>query len=225
MRRPRSVVARYGTLTVLHQNEAGAYLVSTAALAAGVPQGALQPLFTVPAGVTPFDLEQDSHGRFYLSDPAANKVYQLDRAGRSSAPSAGSRSRNPAAMIPKPSCRRASWPPGADPEGNDRLLVVDQAGPTNTSEWSAEGKLLRQFIGLQTNANNYGYAIDPEHPEDLYIRRRPGVADALQNGLCRGHVQGGRGVAGCRNRTAVASTRLATNRQRRWPQVPVLHFA
>ncbi len=52
------------------------------ALAAGVPQGALQPLFTVPAALTPFDLEQDSHGRFYLSDPGANKVYQLDRAGK-----------------------------------------------------------------------------------------------------------------------------------------------
>ncbi len=33
----------------------------------------------------------------------------------------------------------ATW---RDPEGNDRLLVVDQAGPTNTSEWSADGKLL-----------------------------------------------------------------------------------
>jgi len=30
VRRPRSVVARYGTLHVLHQNEAGSFMVSTA---------------------------------------------------------------------------------------------------------------------------------------------------------------------------------------------------
>lgn len=169
VRRPRSLVARYGTLYVLHQNEAGAYQVSSAALTAGVPQGALKPLFTVPAAVKPFDLEQDSHGRFYLSDPAANKVYQLDRAGKVLHTFGRRDVQKPGSYDPETFMSPGKLATWRDPEGNDRLLVVDQAGPTNTSEWSAEGNLLRQFVGLQTNANNYGYAIDPEDPEDLYI--------------------------------------------------------
>ena len=32
--------------------------------------------------IAPFDLEVDASGRFYLSDPAANKVCQLDASGR-----------------------------------------------------------------------------------------------------------------------------------------------
>ncbi|MGD0898128.1 MAG: hypothetical protein ABR915_09860, partial [Thermoguttaceae bacterium] len=169
VRRPRSVVARYGTLYVLHQNDAGAYLVSTAALAAGVPQGTLHPLFTVAAAITPFDLEQDSHGRFYLSDPGANKVYQLDREGRILRTFGRLNVQKPGSYDPETFMSPGKLATWRDPDGNDRLLVVDQAGPTNTSEWSAEGRLLRQFIGLQTNCNNYGYTIDREHPEDLYI--------------------------------------------------------
>ena len=169
MRRPLAVVARHGTLAVLHQNADGAYLVRAAALAEGVPQGPLQPLFTVPAGIRPFDLEQDSRGRFYLSDPGANKVYQLNHAGkvlrtfgRLAVQKSGSY--DPETLM-EPG-KLATW---RDPEGNDRLLVVDGAGPTMTSEWRADGKLLRQFVGLQTNANNYGYAVDPQQPQDLYI--------------------------------------------------------
>ena len=82
VRRPKSVVARYGTLQILHQDEAGGYVVSSVPLAGGVPQGAPRLLFAVPATIAPFDLEQDSHGRFYLSDPKANKVYQLDGTGK-----------------------------------------------------------------------------------------------------------------------------------------------
>ena len=166
---PRGMVARYGTLYVLHQNDAGAYLVSSVALAAGLPQGALQPLFTVPATITPFDLEQDSHGRFYLSDTGANQVYQLDGAGKVLRTFGRLAAQKPGSYDPETFMSPGKLATWRDPDGNDRLLVVDQAGPTNTSEWSADGKLLRQFVGLQTNANNYGYAIDPEHPEDLYI--------------------------------------------------------
>ena len=36
----------------------------------------------MPADITPADMEVDGHGRFYLSDPTANKVYQLDAAGK-----------------------------------------------------------------------------------------------------------------------------------------------
>lgn len=169
VRRPRSVVARYGTLHVLHQAEDGASIVSTAELTAGVPKGPLRPLFTVPVAITPFDLEQDSHGRLYLSDPGANKVYQLDGSGKILRTFGRLDVQKPGAYDPETFMSPGKLATWRDPEGNDRLLVVDQAGPTNTSEWNAEGKLLRQFVGLQTNSNNYGYAIDPEHPEHLYI--------------------------------------------------------
>ena len=43
-----------------------------------------------------------------------------------------------------------------DAQGEDRLLVVEQAGPNRVSEWSAEGRLLREFQSLQTKAND-GY--------------------------------------------------------------------
>ena len=98
-----------------------------------------------------------SDGRFYLSDPGVNKVYQLDRAGKILRTFGRLKAQKPGSYDPETLMspgKLANW---SDPEGNDRLLVVDQAGPTNTSEWSAEGKLLRQFVGLQTNSNNYGY--------------------------------------------------------------------
>jgi len=168
VRRPLGLVARNGTIYVLHQNGDGAYVISSAALSAGLP-GALQPQLTVPKSITPFDMERDSHGRFYLSDPGANKVYQLDRKGKILRTYGRLASQKPGKYDPETFMSPGKLAIWLDPEGNDRLLVVDQAGPTNTSEWSADGKLLRQFIGLQTKANNYGYAIDPEHPEDLYI--------------------------------------------------------
>jgi hypothetical protein len=169
VRRPLAVVARHGTLCVLHQNADGAYVVAAAALAAGVPQGPLAPVFTVPAAIQPFDLEQDSRGRFYLSDPGANKVYQMDRAGKVLHTFGRLRVQKPGSYDPETLMAPGKLATWRDPAGTDRLLAVDQAGPTMTSEWSADGKLLRQFVGLQTNSNNYGYAIDPEQPEDLYI--------------------------------------------------------
>ena len=100
---------------------------------------------------TPFDLEQDSHGRFYLSDPGANKVYQLDRAGKILRTFGRLTAQKPGSYDPETFMSPGKLATWRDPDGNDRLLVVDQAGPTNTSEWNAEGRLLRQFIGLQTN--------------------------------------------------------------------------
>ncbi len=167
--RPRGLVARNGELCVLHQNEAGSYVVSAVGLAEGLPQGNLQPLFTVPENLKPYDLEQDSRGRFYLSDPGANKVYQLDRAGKILHTFGRLSAQKPGSYDPETLMSPGKLACWRDAEGNDRLLIADQAGPTMTSEYTAEGKLLRQFVGLQTNSNNYGYAVDPERPEDLYI--------------------------------------------------------
>ena len=167
VRRPLALVARYGTLCILHQNAAGGHVVSAAALAAGIPQRPLEPLFTVPAGIKPFDLEQDSHGRFYLSDPGANKVYQVDHTGEILRTFGRLAVQKPGSYDPETLMAPGKLATWRDPDGNDRLLVVDGAGPTMTSEWSADGKQLRQFVGLQTNSNNYGYAVDPRQPQDL----------------------------------------------------------
>ena len=59
----------------------------------------------------------------------------------------------------------ATW---TDPQGMDRLLIVENEGPNRVSEWSSEGRLLREFLTLQTQSGN-GYAIDPENPRHAYV--------------------------------------------------------
>src|SRR5205085_11223358 len=68
------LVARDGTLHVLHDD--GGYKVSA------VKDGKVEPVFALAPDVQAFDLERDSHGRFYVSVPAANKVLQLDAVGK-----------------------------------------------------------------------------------------------------------------------------------------------
>ncbi len=170
------------------QAHGGGFVVSSAAIVNGLP-GAWQRVFAVPANITPADLEVDSHGRFYLSDSAANKVFQLDAQGKvtrtfgrqpvgrallpvaSPEPKTGKSARptfpmgtyDPQTfMAPE---KLATW---KDASGEDRLIVVEQAGPNRVSEWSANGKLLREFMSLQTYAND-GYGFDPEHPEHVYL--------------------------------------------------------
>ena len=64
----------------------------------------------------------------------------------------------------------AAW---TDREGNDRLIIVEQAGPNRAAEWSADGKLIREFLSLQTKAND-GYAIDPQDPSRIFIAGHKG---------------------------------------------------
>ena len=59
----------------------------------------------------------------------------------------------------------ATW---TDAQGQDRLIVVEKSGPNRVSEWSADGRLLREFLSLQTKAND-GYTFDPENPNHVYI--------------------------------------------------------
>lgn len=185
------------------QAEGNGFVVSSAAIVAGVPnvghvsnvpapqrhignvpvaqrhvenvphEGAWQRVFTVPANITPADLEVDRHGRFYLSDSAANKVFQLDAQGNVTRTFGRLPAQQPGGYDPQSFMapeKLATW---ADANGEDRLIVVEQAGPNRVSEWSADGRLLREFMSLQTYAND-GYGFDPEHPAHVYLPGKRG---------------------------------------------------
>ncbi|HEY0074129.1 MAG TPA: hypothetical protein VGB77_08515 [Abditibacteriaceae bacterium] len=164
---PQGLAGRNQKLYVLHrQSEAAS---SDFAISETEINGsAWRRVFTVPQKIRPFDLEVDSQGRFYLSDEEANKVFQLDVTGkvtqtfgRLSAQKPGAYDRE-TLMAPG---KLATW---KDAQGNDRLLIIENAGPNRVSEWSPQGKLLREFLSLQTKAND-GYAVDPDNPQHIYI--------------------------------------------------------
>lgn len=166
--RPQGMIARNGMLYVLY-NEDNAWKVGSFALENGVPKQPLKMLFKVDSSITPFDLEQDSKGRFYLSDSAKNKVYQLNTSGKilrtygKMAEQKGGSYDPETLMAP---AKLATW---TDKEGQCRVLIVENSGPNRVAEWSGEnGKLLREFPTYQTKANN-GYAIDPANPEHIYL--------------------------------------------------------
>ncbi len=171
---PISVVARWGDrLWVLHKEGAG-FAISSAALKAGLPEQTLTRSFTVPAEITPSDLEVDSHGRVYVADAKANKVFQfsadgklLHTFGKLPVQRSGSYDRESFMSPEKLACWR-------DAEGHDRLIVIEREGFDRVSEWSADdGRLIREWLSAQTFANA-GYAVDPRHPEQLYIQGHGG---------------------------------------------------
>jgi hypothetical protein len=101
-------------------------------------------------------------------DPAANKVFQLDRAGKLLLTYGHLDVQKPESYDPLTLMSPAKLATWVDHNGNDRLIIVEQAGPNRAAEWSADGKLLRDFLSLQTRAND-GYAIDPQDPQHIYI--------------------------------------------------------
>jgi len=167
--RPLGLAVRRGRLYILHAR-GGGFEVLSLALADGWQKARPALLFKVPDEVKPFDVEVDSHGRVYLSDSSANHVYQFDAQGkllrtfgRLSAQAPGHYDPQ-TFMAPE---KLACW---TDAQGQDRLLVVEMAGPNRLSEWSGDtGTLLRQWVVPQTHAND-GYAIDPHHPDLVYIQ-------------------------------------------------------
>jgi len=173
--RPQGLVLNGGSLYALHL-AGDKYTVSRLALKAGLPDGDWKQVFTVPANITPADLEMDSTGRFYLSDSTANKVFQLDAKakvlltyGRLDVQKSGSYDRE-TLMSP---AKLAVWKAA---DGKDRLIIVESHGPNRVSEWSTdEGKLLREFMSHQTKCNS-GYAVDPADPTHIYL---PGHGDWL----------------------------------------------
>ncbi|HEY3323478.1 MAG TPA: hypothetical protein VGP72_23695 [Planctomycetota bacterium] len=177
--RPIGIAARGSILYAVHASAGrdagatGAFEVATKTIKAGLPDGEWQRLFAVPAGVKPADIEVDSHGRVYLSDTAANKVYQFDRTGKQLLSYGRLDAQKPGAYDPQTLMAPGKLATWTTAEGEDRLIIVEHAGPNRASEWSADGKLLREFTSLQTKAND-GYAVDPEHPEQIYIGGQEG---------------------------------------------------
>ncbi|HEX8914664.1 MAG TPA: hypothetical protein VF796_20100 [Humisphaera sp.] len=173
LRRPMGLAARGETLWALHQREGGRFAVVTTPLTAGVPAGPWKVAFEVPKNINPFGFAIDTRDRVYLSDPAANHVHEFDAHGDPLVTFGDADRQSPGRydrvtlMAPG---KLATW---RHPDGEDRLLVVENAGPNRVSEWSNEGGLRREFVSLQTRAND-GYAIDPEHPEDVYIPGQQG---------------------------------------------------
>jgi hypothetical protein len=167
--RPLGVAVRRERLYILHGG-GDAFEVLSLPLGSGWEKTKPSLLFKVPVGLHPFDLEADSHGRVYLSDSSANHVCQFDpqgrllRAyGRLNAQATGHYDPQ-TFMAPE---KLACW---TDAQGQDRLLVVEKAGPNRLSEWSGDsGQMLREWVVPQTFANN-GYAVDPRHPDLIYLQ-------------------------------------------------------
>ncbi len=168
LKRPLGLTARTGTLFILHQADDDAWVVSSAALVGGLPQAAPKHAFAVPTSIQPSDLEIDSHGRSYLSDAAANRVYQLDRAGKITRSFGRLDCQRPGAYDPQTLISPGKLAVWTDADGQDRLIVVEDGGPNRASEWSADGRLLREFLPPQTRAND-GWTSDPEQPDHVYI--------------------------------------------------------
>lgn len=172
---PLGLAIQGGKLFVLHTQDK-AWVVSSVPLAEGRPNGELKPVFTVPGNITPADMEVDSHNRFYFSDSAANKVFQLDGAGKLIRTFGRLEAQKPGTYDPETFMSPAKLAVWTDAQGKDRLIVVEMAGPNRVSEWSPEdSSLLREFPSYQTKANN-GYAIDPADPTLIYL---PGQGDWL----------------------------------------------
>jgi len=165
--RPQGLAAREGMLYALH-GEGHGFAVSAAKLAGAAPGASWQRVFTVPTDIAPADIALDSRIRFYLSDTAANKVFQLERTGKVVRTFGRLAAQKPGSYDAETFMAPAKLATWTDAGGNDRLLVVEKGGPNRASEWSAEGKLIREFLSLQTRAND-GYTFDPEHPEHVYI--------------------------------------------------------
>ncbi|MCH5374568.1 MAG: hypothetical protein JJ992_11380, partial [Planctomycetes bacterium] len=164
---PQSITVQNGVLYALHTDHSGS-AVSAVRLGAGVPLEDWKHLFAVPAEIHSSELEVDSHGRFYLSDEAANHVYQLNPEGRVLRTFGRLDAQKPGDYDPLTFMRPGKMATWVDPDGHDRILIVENAGPNRVGEWSCDGRLIREFLSLQTMAND-GYAVDPEHPEHLYI--------------------------------------------------------
>lgn len=122
----------------------------------------------IPVAINPTDLEVDSRGFIYLSDEKANHVYKFSKEGNLLKTFGKLREQKPGSYDPESFMAPAKLATWVDKDGNDRLLVVENAGPNRVSEWSSDGKFIREFQSLQTKANS-GWAIDPERPDHAYV--------------------------------------------------------
>ena len=171
---PCAIVARNGFLHVLHAGDAG-WMISRMPLGDGVPT-VLRPSVALPRSIVPADLEMDEQGRLYVSDRAANKVYQLDAKGKILRTFGRLNRQVPGTYDTETLISPAKLATWRDGEGRDRLIICEEEGPNRASEWDVEsGKLLREFHSFQTKCNS-GYATDPSDASLIYV---PGQGDWL----------------------------------------------
>lgn len=147
----------------------GGFAVARAPIRNGLPAQTPQKLFKVPSETKPGGLAVDGHGNIYVSDGAANQVCRFNAAGQLTLRFGKGGSQKPGSYDPQILMNPGKIAAWTDKDGHDRLLILEHAGPNRISEWNAaDGTLLRDWLSLQTHAN-HGYAIDPEHPEQLYM--------------------------------------------------------
>ena len=163
---PRQLQVLGGKLYAL-QHDGGQWKVSALALNAGMPQGEWQPVATIQGIDKVTDCKLDAKGNLYVSDRTGNQVYKLDpqgrivhRFGRATRQTPGHYDEQ-VFMAPG---KLALW---TDKQGQERLLVIETAGPNRMSEWTTDGKLLRQWFCGNLGGDN-GYCADPEIPEHIY---------------------------------------------------------
>ena len=177
---PRQLQLLGGKLYAL-QHDGGQWKVSAIALNAGMPQGDWQPVATIQGIDNVTDCKLDARGNLYVSDLKGNQVYKLNprgqivhRFGRATIQRPGHYDEQ---VFMSPG-KLALW---TDGQGQDRLLIVETSGPNRMSEWTTDGKLLRQWFCGNWAADG-GYCADPENPEHIYTTT---VSSATLKGLIR----------------------------------------
>jgi hypothetical protein len=115
----------------------------------------------------PRDLAVDSLGNCYVADAAINHVLCFAANGKFER-TLGRLERQPEGGYDPNSfmepTRVVCW---RDKAGAERLLVAESGGPSRVSEWTTDGKLLRDW-GYSLSANS-GFAVDQESPEHFYL--------------------------------------------------------
>ena len=175
----RAVAIAGDALYALRRTAKGPPAILRVPLGDGVPRLPWQTVMTLNGITDPTDFKIGRNGFAYVSDLHANQVYKLDRAGRIVLTFGHTTQQVPGTydhhVFMSPG-KLALW---TDAQGKERLLVVERSGPSRVSEWSTEGKLLREWFAGQTQAV-FGYTIDPDDPEHIYMATsRPASGSGL----------------------------------------------
>lgn len=164
----RSVAVSGSHLFALHRDPHGQWLVSRTGLGDGVPSAHWERAFVLSGISGPTDVKVDRHGFAYVSDLRANQVYKIApsgevvfKFGRAEAQRPGHYNDH---VFMSPG-KLALW---TDKQGKDHLIIVERSGPGRVSEWTTNGRLLRQWFPGQAQAIG-GYAVDPDDPEHIYM--------------------------------------------------------
>jgi hypothetical protein len=172
------------------QRDGGQWKLSVTSIVGGMPQNDWQPVLTIQGIDRITDCKVDAHGNLYVSDMFANQVYKLSPQGQIVLRFGYAAKQTPGhyddQVFMNPG-KLAIW---TDAQGHDRLLVLETSGPNRMSEWSTDGKLLRQWF-CGNFAADMGYCADPEHPEDIYCAT---VSSTSLSGLIRYKVDYGTGA-------------------------------